>query len=182
MRIAVWKRFSYALCLVTAAAVSGGLYAVTAHAGPSVRTVDLRDDCDPTSFNQVVGPGTCVGDGDTTFDELTNELVATGSVQKWRFNPERTEADRGVNTVNRGGETHTFTEVARFGGGFVPPLNVGRSDLAPECATSPGVPAAAALSSIVPAGTSSSTVPLTKGVHKFQCCIHPWMQTTIVIK
>src|SRR5256885_5423262 len=28
-----------------------------------------------------------------------------------------------INVVNQGGEPHTFTEVAKFGGGFIAPLN-----------------------------------------------------------
>ena len=30
-----------------------------------------------------------------------------------------------IKVTNRGGRGHTFTEVAEFGGGRVPPLNVG---------------------------------------------------------
>jgi hypothetical protein len=96
----------------------------------------LRDDCDPTSFNAVLsptGPPACVGDGDRTFPDFIADVTATGSSDKWRFNPVRTEADRGVTTENRGGETHSFTEVAHFGGGFVEALNGGMAPLT-ECA------------------------------------------------
>jgi hypothetical protein len=34
-------------------------------------TVKFRDDCDPTTFNQAIGPGTCVGNGDTAFQEFS---------------------------------------------------------------------------------------------------------------
>jgi len=192
MQISMWKRFSYALCLI-AALVIAGTYAITVEAGPSVRTVQLRDDCDPATFNFFVGPGTCVGDGDTTFPDFIEEFTAQGSVDKWRFNPDRSEADRGVKTENRGGELHTFTEVAHFGPGFVEALNAGQDPIT-ECAARDQngvlirdpqnqlVPSAQAVASFVFPGTSSPATPLSKGTHTFQCCIHPWMHSTIVVR
>jgi hypothetical protein len=190
MRISLWKRYSYAVSLTALGAVAAVTYATAVHAGPSIRTVQLRDDCEPTSFNQAIPPDAtgrpaCSGNGDTTFNEFLDELAAQGSVDKWRFNPVSTEADRGVNTENRGGESHTFTEVARFGGGFVALLN-GGIEPATECAVQlPGgglAPTPGALASLVPSGTTGSNKSLGKGVHRFQCCIHPWMHTTVVVK
>jgi hypothetical protein len=185
MRITLWKRFSYAVCLTVLAAVAAIGYTATVHAGPDVRVVQLRDDCDAATFNAAIGPGTCVGDGDTLFADFLAEFDAQGSVDEWRFNPDNSEADRGVQARNRGGEMHTFTEVAGFGGGFIARLN-GGAPPASECAVRlPNgnlVPAGAALASFVPAGETSPTKLLAKGTHKFQCCIHPWMQSTIQIE
>src|SRR5437763_15415212 len=133
MRISMINRFSCAIGVTVLAAVAAIGYTATVQAGPSIRTVQLRDDCDPATFNATIGDGTCVGGGDTTFPDFIAEFTARGSVDEWRFNPDRSEADRGVNTQNRGGEAHTFTEVAQFGGGFVGLLN-GNTAPAPECA------------------------------------------------
>ena len=74
---------------------------------------------------------------------------------------------------NRGGRAHTFTEVADFGGGFVPPLN-GALITAPECAN-PGT------LTFVPCGGSETVTGLDAGLHKFQCCIHPWMRGAVKV-
>ena len=78
---------------------------------PSQINIDVRDYCDPTSFNAVLG-----------------------SVGAWRFVPNQIRAHEGatLNLQNLGGETHTFTRVKRFGGGFVSVLNF--LPPAPECA------------------------------------------------
>lgn len=196
MRPTLWKRFSYALMVTVLGALAAAAITATVHAR-DIRIVQLRDDCDPATFNAAVGPDTCVGDGDTLFADFLAEFGATGAVEKWRFNPDNSEADRGAQALNRGGETHTFTEVARFGDGFVTVLNSSPNpeDALPECAARdangkvipiPGtpllVPAAKANATSVPAGQSGTTMMLTKGVHKFQCCIHPWMQSTITVR
>src|ERR1044072_8595425 len=73
-----------------------------------------RDDCDPATFNAAIGDGTCVGGGDTTFQDFLAEFQQTGSVEKWRFNNDPAGVDRrtAITVENRGGETHTFTRVA----------------------------------------------------------------------
>jgi hypothetical protein len=195
MRLTLWKRFSYALSLTILGAFAAA-YTATVHAR-DVRIVQLRDDCDQATFDAAVGPGTCVGDGDTLFADFLAEFDAQGSVDEWRFNPDNSEADSGVQARNRGGETHTFTEVARFGDGFVTRLNSSSNpeDALPECAARnaqgkvipiPGtpllVPADAANASAVPAGKLGTTMMLKKGTHRFQCCIHPWMRSTIKIE
>ena len=47
MQISLWKRFSYSVSLTTFVAVAATAYA----SGPDVRTVRMRDDCDPATFN-----------------------------------------------------------------------------------------------------------------------------------
>jgi hypothetical protein len=177
MKIVMWKRFSYAFALTVFATIA-------AYAGPAVRTISMRDECDPASFDAAVGPGTCVGDGDVTFAEFLGAL-ADGGHEKWRFNSSNTEADRAVNAHNRGGEAHTFTPVAHFGGGFVEALNMGQEPLT-ECAARDDdgnvIPTASALATLVPPGGDSRTIPLSKGTHRFQCRIHPWMQSTVRVR
>ena len=107
-------------------------------AGPDSRTVEIRDNCDPASFNAVLGEGACVRNGGLTFDALIERLLATGEVRSWRFSPEQLKLAAGgtVTAVNRGGEFHTFTEVAAFGGGCVDEINalIGLTPV-PECAS-----------------------------------------------
>jgi hypothetical protein len=35
---------------------------------------------------------------------------------------------------------------------------------------------------IVPAGGTLPVAGLTPGVHRFECLIHPWMRTTVVVE
>ena len=73
--------------------------------------------------------------------------------------------------VNKGGEIHTFTKVAKFGGGVVPQINA-LLDLteAPECA--------AETNFVLPGGADADDV-VESGTTLYQCCIHPWMQTVV---
>ena len=103
------------------------------------------DECDPATFNLLGngGPGFCknvalgyTGLGyATTFSKLFAEAASLKPDPKWDFEPDNLTVKEGtpIIAVNQGGEPHTFTEVANFGGGFVPPLN-GGEDAAPECA------------------------------------------------
>src|SRR5262245_15956157 len=103
-----------------------------------VQELRLRDQCDPVTFDAAAGPGTCVGDGNITFDAFIAELAEEQSVGAWRFNPDHfdMDMDEPLRLVSRAGETHTFTRVAQFGGGFVAPLNAlsGNPIPALECA------------------------------------------------
>ena len=142
-----------------------------------VNTVRLEDRCDPASFDAAVAPGTCVKDLGTTFDEFLAELQATGVAHHWRFKEDQFQirAGEAVNALNIGGEVHSFTEVQNFGGGVVPLLNdlSGAGGIVPECT---------ALVPVLPDGTSAPKVLTTPGVHKFQCCIHPWMRSEITVR
>ena len=91
----------------------------------------------------------------------------------WRNEPSyiNIRAGQSVRVTNRGGRMHTFTEVANFGGGFIPPLN-GSLIPTPECAD----PTALVF---VPYGGSQTLTQLGPGLHQFQCCIHPWMRGAI---
>jgi hypothetical protein len=94
---------------------------------------------------------------------------------------------------NAGGETHTFTRVNNFGGGFKARLNAltGNPDPVPECAQIlPGgtlVPQPESdTNQFVEAGktepgpTAGSTA-LPRGVSRWECCIHPWMRMIVVV-
>jgi plastocyanin len=138
--------------------------------------VGILDRCDPATFNAMFGDGTCVmrngGVHVGTFLERVNPK--DGGHQAWRFTPERLRLKSGDTLLldNRGGETHTFTEVVAFGGGFVPELNA---------TLPPGTPLAVPIGPLrfIAAGEQIDfSVPA--GTHLFECLIHPWMQTTVV--
>lgn len=161
-----------------------------AAAKPSDVNLDVRDYCDPASFNAAVGEGTCVRStalGAITFPGFVAELQADQSVGAWRYVPSQVAVAEGatLHVQNLGGELHTFTQVKRFGGGFVDFLNAssGNPVPAPECAQVVNgqlVPQPPGEDNIFLAPGSSATVPLDHEVNaKYQCCIHPWMRLTI---
>jgi plastocyanin len=172
----MFRRMGVAVCTAgLLAVVAGTLMADSKHA-----RVLMKDDCDPTTFNQAVGPGTCVGNGETTFQQFIAELTAERTVDDWEFDPDglHVRSQSSVTARNVGGETHTFTEVKQFGGGIVPPLNdlSGNPVPAPECLT----PEIIGPTFTPPGGTVASNA-LAPGTHRFQCCIHPWMRTTVEV-
>lgn len=81
------------------------------------------------------------------------------------------------NVARSPGEVHTFTEVDHFGGGMVPLLNTlsGNPTPAPECL-------ALAPTDFVPPGGTFTVNEDDAGVEHYQCCIHPWMRTTVRIR
>lgn len=122
--------------------------------------------------------------GDVTVAEffalLTSPLTAAGQIighPSWRNEPSyiKVRAGQTVLVANRGGRVHTFTEVQDFGGGFVPPLN-GSMVPAPECGANmmpnPAV-------EFVAVGDTQRLEGMDRGLHKFQCCIHPWMRAAV---
>ena len=150
--------------------------------GGETRDVQVRDDCDPATFNAALGPGACVGNGDVTFQEFEAELNPRDfGEDHWRFNPDHTEIrhNEALRPFNRGGETHTFTGVAAYGPGCVQALNDGLGLTGPpvvaDCA------AAIAATSLAP-GQSRTLRNLTPGVHRYECLIHPWMRSTVVVR
>jgi plastocyanin len=151
--------------------------APVAWAGASHRNVQILDDCDAETFNAALGEGACVKDGGVTFDEFIGQLITRGEAPAWRFAPEHLKLNAGgtVTASNRGGEFHTFTEVAAFGGGCVAELNalLGLEPV-PECAIGDIFPTTG-----VPPGGNRTTGPLAGGTHRFQCLIHPWQRTTV---
>jgi hypothetical protein len=172
------------------------------------KTIAMRDACDPDSFNAVVGPGTCIAGhhGNTLFEDFIAELQSDQIAGSWRFNPLLNATEGHFNLVhldltsgdqttiqNAGGETHTFTRVKKFGGGFVGPLNglSGNPDPAPECAqvlpdgTLAPQPESATNQFVeagqTEAGPTAGTTALPEGVSRWECCIHPWMRMVVVV-
>ena len=151
-----------------------------------VGTIVGHDSCDPASFNAVIGDGTCVNPGRTTFDEFIAELAATQTARSWKFSPLNATAQRGVDmmAVNVGGEEHTFTPVRVFGGGFIPDLNnlTGNPVPAPECLNFPALVFVEAGGKSLISGAALAGVADANGVARVECCIHPWMRTEVQLK
>ena len=153
----------------------------------------MEDDCEPASFNAALGqPDACIGDGKTTFGDFLAELAATQKAKEWKFDPSMLTIRQGrpVLVENEGGETHTFTLVEAFGGGFVPELNAISGNPTPvgECATmtadglAPKPPSAVNVLVAADKEASFETAGLLPGMYKFQCCIHPWMRVVLTVK
>jgi plastocyanin len=185
MKTAVVKFGLLASCLMFGGVMEDGDH----HATPA--QVVALDECDPATFNlpSAVGPGFCknVALGYTTlgyttkFSDLFTEAAAGHPDLKWDFEPDTLTVEKGtpVIAVNQGGEPHTFTEVANFGGGFIPPLNGGET-VAPECAA--GFSSVAVARTRILQGSQLQVTGLSKGEHLFECCIHPWMRVKVEVK
>jgi hypothetical protein len=147
------------------------------------KNMALVDECDPADPGWTPTGGCALkpGQGDVSFAEFgalvrsPNSLSTVGH-PAWRIEPSYVSShggDRTVQVTNHGGRLHTFTEVQDFGGGRVPGLNVGLIE-AQGC---------------INAGTTTDVAPgarmdvtLSPGLHKFQCCIHPWMRAAVRIQ
>ncbi|MGH9323612.1 MAG: hypothetical protein ACRD3V_27470 [Vicinamibacteria bacterium] len=145
--------------------------------------VEMLDNCDPTDpgYDPTGGCSLSRRKGDVTlaefFELLFTPLDPGGDTilighPSWRNEPSylSIEEHRRVRVRNRGGRTHTFTEVEDFGGGFIPDLN-GGLETAPECDPT--------TATMVPPGGRTHVTGLAPGLHRFQCCIHPWMRAAI---
>ena len=174
-RIRVPTRFAAAVIL------SGGLAVIAstpARGAADLRIIKMMDQCDPASFNAAGIP--CVGKGGVTLDTLLKVLGHSGQMGAWHFTPGEVHLRDGqeFQAVNYGGETHTFTEVDEFGGGFVDQLNQlsGNPVPAPECTTEFN-PA-----DFVAPGGATEAEDEEPGVHHYQCCIHPWMRVDVIVR
>src|SRR3982074_1600610 len=102
------------------------------HKAPVVQVVAL-DECDPTTFNAALGPDFCKNVAlaalgyATTLSDLFQKAGEGKPDRGWDFEPDTLHIKEGttISVVDQGGEPHTFTEVAQFGGGFIRPLNHG---------------------------------------------------------
>jgi plastocyanin len=143
------------------------------------------DECDPATFNAALGADFCRNvtlGAFTTLNDLLAKAAARTPDPGWDFEPDIVSIKEGtdLSVVNQGGEPHTFTEVAHFGGGFRPRLNAPGEDTVPECAGGFST-VAVARTRILQASTVQIN-DLSKGKHLFQCCIHPWMRVTVEVK
>src|SRR5215831_9793982 len=123
--------------------------------GATDRTVNMMDACDGPSFSAM--GILCTRNGGVSFGDLFGQLASQGFAGAWHNAPSQMDAKVGLTllAVNKGGEAHTFTKVAKFGGGFVPENNA-----------------------ILPGGTDADDV-VQPGTTLYQCCIHPWMRTVV---
>ena len=151
---------------------------------PALAQVVALDECDPTTFNKVLGPGFCKNIAlgyQTTFNDLFKKAEEGTPDPKWDFEPDTLHIHEGtiLSVVNQGGEPHTFTEVEKFGGGFIKGLN-GSEAPVPECEA--GFASVAVARTRILQGSHLELTGLSKGEHHFQCCIHPWMRMTVEVK
>jgi plastocyanin len=155
---------------------------------PAVAQVVALDECDPHSFNEVLGPDFChnvalaaLGYATTSTDLFTEAAAGTPD-PGWDFEPDTVKIKEGtiLTVVDQGGEPHTFTEVKHFGGGFIPQLNGPGEHTIPECAGGFGKVAVAR--SRMLQGSQLQVTGLAPGEHLFQCCIHPWMRVKVDVK
>jgi len=155
---------------------------------PSVAQVVALDECDPHTFNKVLGPDFChnialgVLGYTTTLSDLFTKAAAGTPDPGWDFEPDTVKIKEGtiLTVVDQGGEPHTFTEVADFGGGFIPQLNGPGEHTIPECAGGFGKVAVARTRLLQ--GSQLQVTGLSPGEHLFQCCIHPWMRVKVEVK
>jgi hypothetical protein len=153
--------------------------AASADSGKGKR-FEVTDDCDRADAT-FPPPGCIAGDGQVTNAEFGAALPF--GHPSWRIEPPYVQERRQdeIRVRNTGGRPHTFTEVQRFGNGYVPPLNIPGAFTAPECATGPGVPSPAATATLLQPGEELRVEDLRPGTHNFQCCIHPWMRSVVKI-
>ena len=141
--------------------------------------IEVRDDCDSTDPGWTPTGGCTLKGGAVNlaeFNLLRFSPLSSGSPvghPAWRMDPTyvRIDPNDTLRVANTGGRRHTFTEVANFGGGIVPPLN-GTLLPAPECASA---------SPLAP-GAKTEVGALAVGDHRFQCCIHPWMRILVKVE
>jgi plastocyanin len=155
-----------------------------AHVNSHHAQIVALDECDPATFNAALGPDFCKNvalGASTTLSDLFAEAAAGHPDPKWDFEPDMLTVKEGttVSVVDQGGEPHTFTEVEHFGGGFIPGLNAGQETV-PECAG--GFANVAVARTRILQGSTVLVPGLSRGEHRFQCCIHPWMRVKVEVK
>jgi len=153
-------------------------------AGSQIVAIDA---CDPTTFNAALGPDFCrnvtfaaLGQAMTLSDPFSQAAARTPN-PGWDFAPDTVSVVRGipVPVVNQGGEPHTSTEVQKFVGDSSQASTTDKTP-SPECANgfaNPKVPITRVLQ-----GSQLQITGLSRGTHYFQCCIHPWMRTQVIVK
>jgi hypothetical protein len=154
---------------------------------PSLAQVVALDECDPVTFNAVLGPDFCKNVAlaalgyATTLSDLFAKAAAGTPDPGWDFEPDTVHMKEGaiLTVVDQGGEPHTFTEVTKFGGGFIAGLNDGQATV-PECAG--GFSNVAVAKTRILQASHVDIAGLKKGTHLFECCIHPWMRVKVEVK
>jgi hypothetical protein len=170
------------LALLAGIWVASNFNSTTAQVTSANNTIVMMDNCLPGDPGWPA-PGCSQKEnlGDVSSAEFGQFLVSpliTGLVghPSWRNEPSHLATGTGrLRVVNKGGRAHTLTKVTDFGGGSVPGFNIAMTR-APECPMNPTL-----VRDAIPPG-ESATVNLQPGLHKFQCCFHPWMRATVRIQ
>jgi plastocyanin len=162
-----------------------GHFGLSAQVTSSNDTIVIMDNCLPgdPGWNPSGGCSQKPTLGDVSqmeFNQLVMSPLISGLVghPSWRNEPSHLLVRPGhsIKVTNRGGRNHTLTEVANFGGGAVASLNVAMTR-APECPAAPPL-----VQDVIPPGQTATINGLTTGLHKFQCCFHPWMRATVRVR
>jgi len=174
-----------AIALVTISLLAGSwtfMGRAAAQVNSNDNNIAVMDNCDPSDPNWNLVGGCFLHKGTVSLAEFNNllfsPLYANNTIPvghpSWRNEPPyiSTSPGKTIRATNWGGRTHTFTEVANYGGGAVPQLN-GALGRAQEC-VSPGVV-------FLAPGDTQQIDNLAPGTHKFMCCIHPWMRAAIEV-
>lgn len=147
------------------------------------RSILMRDACDPPSFNAAFGFEVCTpvhAQAGISFETFIAQLQRDGTVEAWRFAPSRIHVNRTTTfrVPNMGGIPHSFTEVAEFGGGFIPVLNAlsGNPVPAPECVHPENPEAPHPDVALIAPGDEDHVMIEPGEGKKYMCCIHPWMR------
>jgi plastocyanin len=161
------------------------MFGLSAQVTSSDNTVVMMDNCLPgdPGWDPSGGCAQRPNLGDVSVMEfgqlLTSPLISSlVGHPSWRNEPSHLLVKPGqrVRVTNKGGRAHTLTKVANFGGGSVGGFNIAMTR-APECpATPPEVQDAVA------PGATATINGLEPGLHKFQCCFHPWMRATVRVQ
>ena len=180
MKISLLKSALIVFCLLFAAGSQ-------MEDSPRVAQVVALDECDPATFNapNAGGPDFCRNvalGASTKFADLLSAAQSGNPDTKWDFEPDTLTIRKGtiLSVVDQGGEPHTFTEVAKYGGGFIPGLNAPGEDAVPEC--SGGFSRVEVARTRILQGSQLQLTGLSPGEHLFQCCIHPWMRIKVEVK
>jgi hypothetical protein len=149
-----------------------------ASANPS--EIYANDACSP-SFNEALqDPTICNRQGGMPFGVFIKQLEQNKRAGAWRFSAPHVNLrlDDFLTIENRGGETHTFTQVSQFGGGGIVDeineilfgtLNPPTFFIGPFDFIAPG-------EELTWFGGAMGA-----GTHLFICAIHPWMEETVVV-
>jgi len=146
--------------------------------------IAVLDDCNPRDPDWAPTGGCTQRGGKVTVEEFNALLFSPLSLSTvghpaWRNEPSYVVIGRSekLDVRNQGGRFHTFTPVAQFGGGRIPPLNQGLT-MAPECALPQG---AVDPWGLLP-GARLEIKNLKAGNHRYMCCIHPWMRALVKVQ
>jgi plastocyanin len=173
---------------VLVAATAGVILTLPLAASANRSEIYASDACSP-SFNEATGMNLCNRQGGTPFDVFIQQVTQNKRAGAWHFSAPQVNVLAGdsLTVENRGGETHTFSPVSRFGGGgIVPDLNLIMfgTTTPPLFFINPTTGQPGPPLNFVPAG-GETTIPasaLTPGTHLFICAIHPWMEETVVVR